>query len=135
MKEAYYRIKRGFKNLKIYYSFIWNLRPWGAKHIYETMRFQLTQMIYNDIESLSEQEMDNILRCIDILKNRIDDNYIGIIYRDDPKPFLLFDTADLSVKEVRTANQKAIDEESQRMADALRDSEWKEFSKIFPKIK
>ncbi len=79
IKNCWYNIRYGLRNLRIWFRIIWNDRDWDYEFLYRILKHKLLRMEYlfrNDAMVGDSEEMaDQMDRCIIILDRLIEDKY------------------------------------------------------------
>ena len=134
----YYDVIWGVRNLFTHFKVVWNSRPWDFNYSpLEMLKFKLEELVLNVENGWEEEESKNkkvkdIKRCIELIDNRLKDNYIErvgglnsnrysidfIKVNGSPKLYQL--------QENRTQKEIEEDESAYHKALALDDREWYE---------
>lgn len=122
--------RHGITNLLRYRKLIWHLRPWDTLDVFRTIKFQLSELLTKTWSERTTKEQDDILRCIELLNHKIDDDFIVRCGGVDPKPLLLsgYNDGIMYIKDARTDKQITHDLELTTKAQGLEKQEWDEFT-------
>ena len=122
--------KHGITNLLRYRKLIWHLRPWDTLDVFRTIKFQLSELLTKTWSERTTKEQDDILRCIELLNHKIDDDFIARCGGVDPMPLLLsgYNDGIMYIKDARTEKQITHDLELTVKAQGLEKQEWDEFT-------
>mgnify|MGYP001565300421 FL=1 len=140
--DLYYNTKNGIKSLIIYFPIVWNMRDWDYCHLLQMQKFQIKRL-YNYIKKREmevaetripkEKDME---RCIEILNNLIEDNYIdklgGLNSYKYPFKFKKINNKD---KEKLTVEYEMIEEEKNDIYEKVNFGTEKEQEEDSEKIK
>lgn len=80
-EDLYYEVKWYFWSLFKYHKMVREMRPWDSYYIFKMMKFQL-EILLPEIENGYEEEVSrtekvgDIKRLIELLNNRINDDYV-----------------------------------------------------------
>ena len=122
--------RHGITNLLRYRKLIWHLRPWDTLDVFRTIKFQLSELLTKTWSERTTKEQDDILRCIELLNHKINDDFIVRCGGVDPKPLLLsgYNDGIMYIKDARTDKQITHDLELTTKAQGLEKQEWDEFT-------
>ena len=83
--DIFYNTKWGIKNLYTHFKLVWKSRPWDFNtSTLEMLRFKLEELATaiengHEEEESRDNKVKNIRRCIVLLTNRIEDNYLDTL--------------------------------------------------------
>ena len=140
--DFYHNTKNGIKSLIIYFPIVWNMRDWDYSLLLQMQKFQIKRL-YNYIKKREmevaetrvpkEKDME---RCIEILNNLIEDNYIdklgGLNSYKYPFKFKKINNKDKEKNDLYekvnhiTEKEQEEDFEKIKKARKLEEEEWKE---------
>lgn len=73
--------KRGVKNLWLYRKIVWDMDDFDYNYILEMKKFQLEKLLKvlengSEIEETRNPKIEDIKRCIELISNILEDNYV-----------------------------------------------------------
>lgn len=139
METLYYNIKYGFKALFKFFKVIWKFRAWDYTFTERILKVCLEEHLDNIKHYSNEIEKDRLVkitkleRAIELLNNKIEDNYADRCGYDFDYKFYATPTENHMLVEIstdETDEQKKKNTKAIFDSQLLADKEWQEFTDI-----
>ena len=145
VKYPWYDFRRGIQNLYTHFSIVWRSGDFDYGYVLRMLKFKLERLEKSLQEGYEVDEdrlpkIEDIKRCIELLNNKIEDNYAercGYLYDGVKTEFVPVDKDENGEQlyEMVTTRTKQTNEEVREIFKKAHDLEQKEWEEIWETIK